>query len=47
LSQNAKVGILVTFARQLKEKLNVEQHLMRTSGKIKIIKIKKAPLAKL
>jgi hypothetical protein len=46
LSQNAKVGILVTFARQLKEKLNVEQHLMRTSGNKKN-NIKKTPLAKL
>jgi hypothetical protein len=28
------VGILVTFARQLKEKLKLEEHLMRTSEEI-------------
>jgi hypothetical protein len=32
--QNAKVGILLTFARQLKEKLAAEEHLVRTSEEI-------------
>jgi len=32
--QNAKVGILLTFARQLKEKLGKEERLMRTSEEI-------------